>query len=61
MSWLKIKQNHTNLKTVLTHNDGDCDENVVVVSLFVLMQHKLIWTIKKYDQKPNKTAQALIA
>ena len=27
----------------------------------VLVQHKLILNIKKYDQKPNKTAQAVIA
>ena len=46
ISWMKIKQNHTNIKPVflyyqhstLTHDDGDHDENGVVVSRCMLMQ-----------------------
>ena len=44
----------------LTRYNGNHNENGVVVRWCVLMQHKLILTIKQYYQKPNKTAQAVI-
>ena len=50
MSGIKIKQNHTNLKTIfsyfrhskLTCDDGDHEENGAVVCHCVLMQRKWI-------------------
>ena len=44
----------------LTRYNGNHNENGVVVRWCVLMQNKLILTIKQYYQKPNKTAQAVI-
>ena len=46
--------------STLTYDNGDYDENGVVVRICVLMQVKQIQSIKRYDQKPNKTAQKLI-
>ena len=46
--------------STLTCDDGNHNENGVVVHICVLMQGKWIQTIKKYDQKPNETAQKVI-
>ena len=55
LNFIFVVQHYT-----LTRYNGNHNENGVVVRWCVLVQHKLILNIKQYDQKPNKTAQAVI-